>query len=72
MAVILNIDKWIYFYYRIMAEHRIANNSSQRNIETIDLLNKRKTINIIHFMLMAAYAFYIIVWMVYGCTTTFE
>jgi hypothetical protein len=40
VAVILNIDKWLCFYFRIMAEHRGNASKARKNLEMIQLESK--------------------------------
>ena len=72
VAVILNIDKWLYFYFRIMVEYRCLKNKQRRNLEMIDLHNKKKWLNITHVSFIVMYEAFMIGMQIYGCSHQFE
>lgn len=68
VAVILNIDKWLYFYFRIIAEHKSLKNKSLRNLHIMELTQRRNILHWVHFSLCAAYIIWVVAFMVYGCS----
>ena len=71
VAVILNIDKWLYFYFRIMVEYRCLKNKQIRNLEMIDLDNKKKWLNIVAISIIVMYESYMLGYQIFGCTHNF-
>ena len=71
VAVILNIDKWIYFYFRIMSEHKSLKQKNLRNLFILELAKRRRLLNYLHFTLICAYVIWVVSFMVYGCSHDF-
>jgi hypothetical protein len=72
VAVILNIDKWLYFYFRIIAEHRSMQDITSKSQEMATLQSRRKLLNLIHLTLIAVYLSVTVGLMGYGCTHDFR
>jgi len=72
VAVILNIDKWLYFYFRIMAEYKGGTSKHKRNLEFIELSSKQNTLNFIHIGIAMAYVTFMVSMQVYGCAYSFS
>ena len=71
-AVIININKWFYFYFRIKAEHRGKAHKQRRDLELLELSFTKKKLNIATLMAALVYICFIISFWIYGCSHNFQ